>query len=401
MARTQSPDFARPPLQFLVNDLVGCAGGERLEGANDLGPEASVTGRRWVDHESTADRLARRRPADDEPVAALDGHRLAKPQLHPGRVARREFVAVEESYPGRHFGSTDEKVDLGVLFEGNRRVRQQPELHIDALSRPKHPRRRQHVTTMHIVNGEVGDVDRQPAAGLRPLNLRAVRLQPANACCQAAGINLELLSDRELTAQERPGDDRAETRDRKDAVDWQTGAPARRPRRCSVEHAVERFLQLQQPLTGRGGDRDDQRIREDRAGHLLPHFLADEIEPFGIDEVALGQDDDAKLDFEEIENGEMLPRLRHRSFVGGDDEHRRVDPADAGQHVLDESLVTWHIHNADAPSARQREMSETEVDRHLPCLLFGEAVGIDPGQRFDQRRLAVVDMARRTDNEGL
>ena len=48
----------------------------------------------------------------------------------------------------------------------------------------------------------------------------------------------------------------------------------------------------------------------------------------------------------------------------------------------------------------QREVGVADVDRHPAPPLLGEAVGVDPGQRPEQRRLAVVDVARGPDDDG-
>ena len=80
-------------------------------------------------------------------------------------------------------------------------------------------------------------------------------------------------------------------------------------------------------------------------------------------------------------------------FVGGDDQQRDIDPADAGEHVLDEALVSRHIHDAGVASAGQRQPGEAKVDGHAARLLLGEAVGVDAGERGDERGLAVVDVA--------
>ena len=55
---------------------------------------------------------------------------------------------------------------------------------------------------------------------------------------------------------------------------------------------------------------------------------------------------------EQIKDGEVLRRLRHRPLVGGNDQQRRVDPPDPGQHVLDEPLVTRNIDDADLAAPR-------------------------------------------------
>ena len=43
----------------------------------------------------------------------------------------------------------------------------------------------------------------------------------------------------------------------------------------------------------------------------------------------------------------MLAGLGHDAFVGRDDEQRRVDAADAGEHVLDEVDMAGHVDDAD------------------------------------------------------
>ena len=43
-------------------------------------------------------------------------------------------------------------------------------------------------------------------------------------------------------------------------------------------------------------------------------------------------------------------------------------------------------------------MRETQVDGDTAALFFGEPVAVNPGKSFHERRLAVVDMARRTDD---
>jgi hypothetical protein len=44
-------------------------------------------------------------------------------------------------------------------------------------------------------------------------------------------------------------------------------------------------------------------------------------------------------------------------------------------------------------------MRETDVNRNAAAFFFLEPVGIDPRQGFDKRGFAVIDMARRADND--
>src|SRR3989304_7871339 len=77
-------------------------------------------------------------------------------------------------------------------------------------------------------------------------------------------------------------------------------------------------------------------------------------------------------------------------------EPRPLDPAGAGQHVVDKIPVTGDVDDSDLGAIAERHPGETEVDRHLPLALFAQAVGMGAGQGFDERRLAVIDVSGRT-----
>ena len=63
------------------------------------------------------------------------------------------------------------------------------------------------------------------------------------------------------------------------------------------------------------------------------------------------------------------------------------------------SRYTFRRTFAHDGSARERQVGEAQVDRHAPPLLLGQAVGVDAGERVDERRLAVVDVAGGADYE--
>ncbi len=54
----------------------------------------------------------------------------------------------------------------------------------------------------------------------------------------------------------------------------------------------------------------------------------------------------------------------------------------------------------DLAAGRQPDMREPEVDRHAALLFFRQTVRVDPGQRADQRGLAVIDMSGQSDDHG-
>ena len=94
----------------------------------------------------------------------------------------------------------------------------------------------------------------------------------------------------------------------------------------------------------------------------------------------------------QVKNGKMFLRLRHDAFICRDDKQRRIDPADARQHVLDEISMTRNIHNAHLFTARKCKPAESKFDGHLAGFFLFEAVGVRSGERFDQRGFSMVNM---------
>ncbi len=54
---------------------------------------------------------------------------------------------------------------------------------------------------------------------------------------------------------------------------------------------------------------------------------------------------------EQIDDREMLDRLRHDAVIGGDDQQREIDSAGAGQHGMDEALMTGDVDETERPVA--------------------------------------------------
>ena len=60
--------------------------------------------------------------------------------------------------------------------------------------------------------------------------------------------------------------------------------------------------------------------------------------------------------------------------------------------------MTGDIHHADDRAAAEVERREVQVDGDAPAPLLGEPVHGAAGERFHQRRLAVVDVAGSADD---
>ena len=102
----------------------------------------------------------------------------------------------------------------------------------------------------------------------------------------------------------------------------------------------------------------------------------------------------------QVQDIEVLLRLRHHAVIGGYLEDHQIDPMRSGQHVADEALVPGHIDDSRARRIRQREVREAEIDRDAALLLFLEPVGVLTGQRLDQSGLSVIDMTGCPDDRG-
>ena len=93
-------------------------------------------------------------------------------------------------------------------------------------------------------------------------------------------------------------------------------------------------------------------------------------------------------------------RLRPGPLRGVDHEQEEVDPGRTGDHIPDEPFVAGHVDQREPASVRQLERGVAEVDRDPAGLFLGQAVRVLAGQRADEPRLAVVDVAGCPDGQG-
>ena len=97
----------------------------------------------------------------------------------------------------------------------------------------------------------------------------------------------------------------------------------------------------------------------------------------------------------------MLHGLGHKALVGGHHQHGQVDAAGAGQHILDKFLVAGHIHDARLGPVVEIQVGKAQLNGDASLFLLAEAVGVDPRQGLHQQSLAVVHMARGTNDHML
>src|SRR5215472_4889751 len=58
-----------------------------------------------------------------------------------------------------------------------------------------------------------------------------------------------------------------------------------------------------------------------------------------------------------------------------------------------------HIDEGEPEIGREFKMGESDIDGDAAALFFGEAVGIDAGERLHQSGLAMIDVAGRSDDD--
>src|SRR4029077_8024053 len=83
-----------------------------------------------------------------------------------------------------------------------------------------------------------------------------------------------------------------------------------------------------------------------------------------------------------------------RAFASIDHEQVEVDAARTGDHRAHESLVTRHVDDGYLAAVGKLERRVAELDRDAARLFLRQPVGVRSGQRFDETRLAVVDVPR-------
>ncbi len=136
-------------------------------------------------------------------------------------------------------------------------------------------------------------------------------------------------------------------------------------------------------------------MRKARCGEQRTRLRCNGIGPAALDPVDLGDDHRDLGNPDQLQYIEMFEGLRARSIIGGDDQQYPVYRQHTGQHVGQKTLMAGNIDKAELGAVGQGSIGEAQIDGQPTPLLLGQAVGIDPGQRADQRGLAMIDMTGR------
>ena len=101
---------------------------------------------------------------------------------------------------------------------------------------------------------------------------------------------------------------------------------------------------------------------------------------------------------------EVFASLRLDPLIRRNHEHHGIHTPRARSHVSDEMGVSRNIDEAESNRppiwCLCIQRGKAQIDGDATALLFGQTIGIDPGESTDQRRLAVIDVTRRSNDDG-
>src|SRR5579863_8223244 len=245
--------------------------------------------------------------------------------------------------------------------------------------------------------GEVADnIEGAALAGRGPLDGTVLRVDTAHPDLDAARAEDQPVTRRNLAAGNRAGRHHADTGKRKHPIHRQTKSALdgmRGSRGVGGSRAVgKKSGKRRDALTGTARHWEDGGARVARRSQERRHIGDDRLTTRGIDAVDLGDHRDDFRNPYQLEDVEVLEGLRPRSIIGGDDQQHAIDRQNPGQHIGEKPLVTGDVDETEFGAVRQYRVSKTEIDRQTAALFFGQAVGVDAGQRPHQSGLAVIDM---------
>ena len=225
-------------------------------------------------------------------------------------------------------------------------------------------------------------------------------LEPAQSPAGAARQHGDGVADCERAAHERARDDGAEAPGGEGAVHGQARRPdPRRARRCLSRGREQRVAQRVEALARSRRDSDQRRTAEPGCRQRLPGLGLGQLGELRLHHVDLGERDDGPAHAEQLADRHVLAGLRHHALVGRHHQEHQVDARRAGHHGSHEALVAGHVDHPEPQVVGQVEGRKAQLDRDASLALLGEPIRVDPGQRTDQRRLAVVDVAGRPEDE--
>ena len=286
---------------------------------------------------------------------------------------------------------------------GRGRLREPRELGIERERRGQGPGLRDDHPAVQLGQRDALEVHRAARTRRHLPGALSEALESADPSLLGSGMQFDRVADRECTAQQSAGHDRTEASHLERPVDRESRrTPARGVGRGRLGELPERSAQLLDPRAFAGGDFVDGRACERSA---LEEVGGPPRRP------APARPSSATSHLVRAMAQRLMPsrsQMATCSRVCGitpssaaTTSSTRSIPVAPADHRPHERLVARHVDDAQQHVARKLERGEAELDRDAPSFLLREAVGVDAGERTDQRRLAVVDVSRSPEDESL
>ncbi len=325
---------------------------------------------------------------------------MVEHQLNEAFAAGGDRLFREKHDPRPHLGGGVVQSNRHPLADGFRLAREHLQPGIDPVGRRVQFGIEHDVAARDRILGDfiARQIERAALARHAPFRGPVLRMDRAYARVEAGRADNNPIAARHGPRQNRAGYDGARAGKGEGAVDREPKAALGRARRACARGFHQIFAQRIDAFAGEGRDRNDVGVGESGGGKQLPDIVRDFLAPGRLGEIRLGQGDGAARNAEQIDDREVLDRLRHHAVVGGDGEQDEIDAGRAGEHVMNEALVPRHVDEADDRAICRRQIGKAEIDRDAARFFFLQAVGVDPGQRAHERGLAVVDMAGGADD---
>ena len=227
----------------------------------------------------------------------------------------------------------------------------------------------------------------------------------SNAYGGIARHDAQVRPARQRPAAERASDDGPAPLDVERAVDGETHRASGQRNPAGIGHypvaeGYEPGPQVRNSLAGGSRHNHDRHPGERRGRESGCNRLAHFTRPGFGDEICLGNGHERMPHRQCVEQVDVLVGLRTQAVIGGHHEQGRVDLAGTHEHVADEPVVAGDVDEVQLGPVGQREVRVPDVDGHPAATLLRKAIGVDAGERAQERRLAVVDVAGRADDHG-
>src|SRR5215470_2821079 len=352
-----------------------------------------------VGHHSSADGGERRRLPDDETIAREQQHGVPELELREGLAPGGDLPSVKQRDLGHGLKGAAMEMHLCPVLQFGCQG-EKFELHVGSPRGPKAAGSRQGHTALQRMMIDTGKVDGRALAGFCAFGGFAARMNAAHAQAFAARKELHFVARGDAAAKQRAGYDGAKSLDRESAVDRQAEVAAR-IFAGNLEGLLQQgFFQIREARFRFRTDGNNRRALEKRTAKIVFHFQAREFERIAVDQIGLGENNQAALDPQQAADVEVFAGLRLDGLIRGNDQQHQIHSRRAREHVADKTFMAGNIHETKLDAALFQER-EAKIDRDSAALFFFQAVGVGAGKGFNQRRFAVVDMAGGTDDDVL